>query len=136
MTALCMCMMWSPFAVQTAPSLSITRAFSDNIELYLYITQKLQSTNKLPKITCVGTFSWKMPPYSHMQPLNLLSLGWSLTGGLSVFDMYCIKQVEKKYYYYFLLCALAHLIPIYLLREQVITHDQRPLRVHHLTLEL
>ena len=31
-------------------------------------------------------------------------------------------------------CALADLIPIYLLREQVITHNQRPLEVHLLTL--
>ena len=38
------------------------------------------------------------------------------------------------YYYYFLFCTLADLIPIYLLRERVITHDQRILRFHLLTL--
>ena len=38
------------------------------------------------------------------------------------------------YYYYFLFCTLANLIPIYLPRERVITHDQRILRFHLLTL--
>ena len=33
-------------------------------------------------------------------------------------------------------CALADLIPIYLLRDWVINHDQRPLRGHLLTLRL
>ena len=34
----------------------------------------------------------------------------------------------------FLLCALADLIPIYLLRERVIIYDQRPLSMRLLTL--
>ena len=36
-------------------------------------------------------------------------------------------------YYYFLLCTLADLIPLNLLRKRVITHDQSPLRVHLLS---
>ena len=88
---------------------------------------------------CWDLFLEDAPLFSYATTKSL-SLGWLLTGGLSVFifDMYCIKWVEKKnyyyYYYYFLLCALAHIIPIYLLKERVITHDQRPLRVHLLTL--
>ena len=40
------------------------------------------------------------------------------------------------YHYYFLLCALADLIPLYLLRERVITHEKRTLRFRLLTLDL
>ena len=40
------------------------------------------------------------------------------------------------YHYYFLLCALADLIPLYLLRERVITHEKRTLRFRLLNLDL
>ena len=40
------------------------------------------------------------------------------------------------YHYYFLLCALADLIPLYLLRKRVITHEKRTLRFRLLTLDL
>ena len=35
----------------------------------------------------------------------------------------CCRCCCCDYYYYFLLCVLADLLPIYLLRERVITHD-------------
>ena len=62
---------------------------------------------------------------------------------ISLFKLYNYYYYHSNYYdhyycyhYYFLLCALAYLIPLYLLRERVITHEKRTLRFRLLTLDL
>ena len=56
---------------------------------------------------------------------------------ISLIKLYKYYNYHSNYYhYYFLLCALADLIPLYLLRERVITHEKRSLRFRLLTLDL
>ena len=56
---------------------------------------------------------------------------------ISLIKLYKYYYYDLNYYhYYFLLCALADLMPLYLLREQVITHEKRTLRFGLLTLDL
>ena len=61
----------------------------------------------------------------------------TLLSPISLIKLYKYYNYHSNYYhYYFLLCALADLIPLYLLRERVITHEKRTLRFRLLTLDL
>ena len=64
-------------------------------------------------------------------------VGLQLCGLLTVFSPISLIKLYKYYYYhsnyyyyycyhyYFLLCALADLIPVYVLMERVITHEKK-----------
>ena len=70
----------------------------------------------------------------------------TLLSPISLIKLYKYYNYHSNYYYYyyyyyyyhydFFLCAMADLIPLYLLRERVITHEKRTLRFRLLTLEL